>query len=103
MGPEPSNDALSATLDAVCGIDPRRILARLIRLLDDCDLAEEVLHDGFRAAGADADWVRPRGTERRDGGADTRNANPRAVGCHGLETAHAAVLPSAATGLAGGA
>lgn len=37
-------------LDAVYRAESRRILATLIRLLGDFDLAEEALHDAFRAA-----------------------------------------------------
>jgi RNA polymerase sigma-70 factor (ECF subfamily) len=47
---EPSNDSLSETLDAIYRNESRRILATLIRLLRDFDLAEEALHDAFRAA-----------------------------------------------------
>ena len=39
-----------ATVDAVYRSDSRRVLATLIRLLGDFDLAEEALHDAFRAA-----------------------------------------------------
>jgi RNA polymerase sigma-70 factor (ECF subfamily) len=38
------------TVDAVYRSDSRRVLATLIRLLGDFDLAEEALHDAFRAA-----------------------------------------------------
>ncbi len=38
------------TVDAVYRADSRRVLATLIRLLGDFDLAEEALHDAFRAA-----------------------------------------------------
>ena len=37
-------------VDAVYRADSRRVLATLIRLLGDFDLAEEALHDAFRAA-----------------------------------------------------
>src|SRR6187200_2315782 len=37
-------------IDAVYRTESRRILATLIRLLGDFDLAEEALHDAFRAA-----------------------------------------------------
>src|SRR5439155_994573 len=37
-------------VDAVYRSDPRRVLATLIRLLGDLDLAEEALHDAFTAA-----------------------------------------------------
>ena len=50
MGPEVSANTLSETLDAVYRNESRRILATLIRLLGDFDLAEEALHDAFRAA-----------------------------------------------------
>ncbi|MGH6945133.1 MAG: RNA polymerase sigma factor [Geminicoccaceae bacterium] len=39
-----------ATVDAVYRADSRRVLATLIRLLGDFDLAEEALHDAFTAA-----------------------------------------------------
>src|SRR5438270_13119163 len=38
------------TLDAIYRTESRRVLATLIRLLGDFDLAEEALHDAFRAA-----------------------------------------------------
>src|SRR3954469_17612485 len=38
------------TIDAIYRSDSRRVLATLIRLLGDFDLAEEALHDGFAAA-----------------------------------------------------
>src|SRR4051794_37720975 len=38
------------TVDAVYRSDSRRILATLIRLLGDFDLAEEAMHDAFMAA-----------------------------------------------------
>lgn len=41
---------ISVTLDAVYREESRRVLATLIRLLGDFDLAEEALHDAFRAA-----------------------------------------------------
>src|SRR5215217_8489437 len=50
MEPEPNDDRLSETLDAIYRNESRRILATLIRLLGDFDLAEEALHDAFRAA-----------------------------------------------------
>lgn len=50
MEPEPSADALGDTLDTLYRTESRRILATLIRLLGDFDLAEEALHDAFRAA-----------------------------------------------------
>jgi RNA polymerase sigma-70 factor (ECF subfamily) len=39
-----------AALDAVYRAESRRVLSTLIRLLGDFDLAEEALHDAFRAA-----------------------------------------------------
>jgi RNA polymerase sigma-70 factor (ECF subfamily) len=41
---------LRATVDAVYREESRRVLATLIRLLGDFDLAEEALHEAFRAA-----------------------------------------------------
>src|SRR5436190_2316459 len=38
------------TVDAVYRADSRRVLATLIRLLGDFELAEEALHDAFAAA-----------------------------------------------------
>lgn len=43
-------EQIGATLDAVYRDESRRVLATLIRLLGDFDLAEEALHDAFRAA-----------------------------------------------------
>jgi RNA polymerase sigma-70 factor (ECF subfamily) len=37
-------------VDAVYRAESRRVLSTLIRLLGDVDLAEEALHDAFRAA-----------------------------------------------------
>src|SRR5512135_2064225 len=42
--------AVRETVDAVYRTESRRVLATLIRLLGDFDLAEEALHDAFRAA-----------------------------------------------------
>jgi RNA polymerase sigma-70 factor (ECF subfamily) len=47
---ESTAEALSELLDGVYRSESRRILATLIRLLGDFDLAEEALHDAFRAA-----------------------------------------------------
>ena len=41
---------LHATVDAIYRRDSRRVFATLIRLLGDFDLAEEALHDAFKAA-----------------------------------------------------
>ncbi len=43
-------DEVRGTVDAVYRSDSRRVLATLIRLLGDFDLAEEALHDAFTAA-----------------------------------------------------
>src|SRR5262245_12715757 len=43
-------EQMRETLDNVYRSESRRILATLIRLLGDFDLAEEALHDAFRAA-----------------------------------------------------
>src|SRR5688500_11963383 len=47
---EHTAEALRELLDDVYRSESRRILATLIRLLGDFDLAEEALHDAFRAA-----------------------------------------------------
>jgi RNA polymerase sigma-70 factor (ECF subfamily) len=49
-------DRVRETVDAVYRSDSRRVLATLIRLLGDFDLAEEALHDAFSAAMAQ--WPR---------------------------------------------
>jgi RNA polymerase sigma-70 factor (ECF subfamily) len=41
---------IPADIDAIYRAESRRVLATLIRLLGDFDLAEEALHDAFRAA-----------------------------------------------------
>jgi RNA polymerase sigma-70 factor (ECF subfamily) len=43
-------DRVRETVDAVYVSDSRRVLATLIRLLGDFDVAEEAMHDAFRAA-----------------------------------------------------
>ncbi|HEY5804419.1 MAG TPA: RNA polymerase sigma factor [Lysobacter sp.] len=43
-------DSMRERLDAIYRSESRRVLATLIRLLGDFDLAEEALHDAFRAA-----------------------------------------------------
>jgi RNA polymerase sigma-70 factor (ECF subfamily) len=52
MVSEPSSTAeqLRARVDAIYRSESRRVLATLIRLLGDFDLAEEALHDAFAAA-----------------------------------------------------
>jgi RNA polymerase sigma-70 factor (ECF subfamily) len=49
MGDDAADDARRA-VDAVYRAESRRVLATLIRLLGDFDLAEEALHDAFAAA-----------------------------------------------------
>ncbi len=50
MGSESTADGLQEMVERVYRSESRRILATLIRLLGDFDLAEEALHDAFRAA-----------------------------------------------------
>jgi len=45
-----ATDHIHETVNAVYLSDSRRVLATLIRLLGDFDVAEEALHDAFRAA-----------------------------------------------------
>jgi len=45
-----AGDRVREAVDAVYQSESRRVLATLIRLLGDFDLAEEALHDGFAAA-----------------------------------------------------
>jgi RNA polymerase sigma-70 factor, ECF subfamily len=45
-----ADQAMHATVGATYRAESRRVLATLIRLLGDFDLAEEALHDAFRAA-----------------------------------------------------
>ena len=45
-----ATDPVHETVNAVYRAESRRVLATLIRLLGDFDLAEEALHDAFRAA-----------------------------------------------------
>ncbi len=47
---EDAAERVRETVDAVYRSDSRRVFATLVRLLGDFDLAEEALHDGFRAA-----------------------------------------------------
>jgi RNA polymerase sigma-70 factor, ECF subfamily len=47
---EDSTARVRAQVDAIYRSESRRVLATLIRLLGDFDLAEEALHDAFRAA-----------------------------------------------------
>jgi RNA polymerase sigma-70 factor (ECF subfamily) len=50
LGGEDAADDVQQTVDAVYRADSRRVLATLIRLLGDFDLAEEAMHDAFTAA-----------------------------------------------------
>lgn len=45
-----ADQSLHAAVDAIYRDESRRVLATLIRLLDDFDLAEDALHEAFRAA-----------------------------------------------------
>jgi RNA polymerase sigma-70 factor, ECF subfamily len=47
---EPSTDQIRELLDSLYRVDSGRILATLIRLLGDFDLAEEAMHEAFAAA-----------------------------------------------------
>jgi len=47
---ENAADEIRESVDEVYRSESRRILATLIRLLGDFDLAEDALHDAFRAA-----------------------------------------------------
>ncbi len=48
--PEPSTEPIRELLDSLYRVDSGRILATLIRLLGDFDLAEEAMHEAFAAA-----------------------------------------------------
>ena len=50
MAGEASTERIRETVDGVYRTESRRVLATLIRLLGDFDLAEEALHDAFTAA-----------------------------------------------------
>jgi RNA polymerase sigma-70 factor, ECF subfamily len=50
LGSEDAVEEVRAAVDAVYRADSRRVLATLIRLLGDFDLAEEAMHDAFTAA-----------------------------------------------------
>ena len=46
----PAGDHVNETVNAIYESESRRVLATLIRLLGDFDVAEEAMHDAFRAA-----------------------------------------------------
>src|SRR5215203_5971419 len=48
--PEQPTDQIRGLLDSLYRVDSGRILATLIRLLGDFDLAEEAMHEAFAAA-----------------------------------------------------
>ena len=50
MGGEDTTDHVREAVEAVYRADSRRVLATLIRLLGDFDLAEEAMHDAFMSA-----------------------------------------------------
>src|SRR3970040_636446 len=50
MTSEPTAEQMREILDSIYHSESRRILATLIRLLGDFDLAEDALHDAFRVA-----------------------------------------------------
>jgi len=87
---------IRAKVDAVYREESRRVLATLIRLLGDFDLAEEALHEAFRAAieqwpveGVPANpraWLnRAVAVAMRDGSAAARAAYERALSLTQLE------------------
>src|SRR5437763_3324336 len=50
MQPEAKSADIREIVEAVYRTESRRVFATLVRLLGDFDLAEEALHDAFRAA-----------------------------------------------------
>src|SRR5262245_20199977 len=50
MNTQQPADPIGETLDGLYRTESRRIFATLVRLLGDFDLAEDALHDAFRAA-----------------------------------------------------
>ena len=50
LSPEQKHDQTREMLDSLYRLDSGRILATLIRLLGDFDLAEEAMHEAFAAA-----------------------------------------------------
>ena len=55
--PEELSVAVREQVDALYRAESRRVLATLIRLLGDFDLAEEALHDAFAAAAAPRKFI----------------------------------------------
>ena len=68
-----------AAVDAIYRADSRRVLATLIRLLGDFDLAEEALHDAFAAAVER--WPHEASRQTRGPGSSRRVASSRSTGC----------------------
>ena len=50
MPPPVSEQLTSTTIETLYRSESGRVLATLVRLLGDLDLAEEAMHDGFAAA-----------------------------------------------------
>lgn len=50
VGDQQAAESLREVVEAIYRAESRRVLATLIRLLGDFDLAEEALHDAFKAA-----------------------------------------------------
>src|SRR5256885_12601527 len=48
--PASSPNSVQEKVEAIYRAESRRVFATLVRLLGDCDVAEEALHDAFRAA-----------------------------------------------------
>ena len=85
-GVQPGDETpMRDTVDAVYRTESRRVLATLIRLLGDFDLAEEALHDAFIAAHGAVAAGRRAGQSARLAGlgrplqGDRRHAAPRAL------------------------
>jgi hypothetical protein len=76
---ERSKEQIRELLDSLYRVDSGRILATLIRLLGDFDLAEEAMHEAF-AAGATCGWC-SREVNESSGQVNVRSnlmASPRA-------------------------
>jgi len=48
--PQPVPEQLSRTIETLYRTDSGRVLATLVRLLGDLDVAEEAMHEAFAAA-----------------------------------------------------